>query len=481
MMRPVLAAMKSPAIVLQRWVPEIDSRAWIMVALAGVLAAFFLKEARLPMPLLFAGGAALAVVWRGQSEIPLYVLTAYLPFSAMVPGRLFGLTGSVFVVGWLLATYLAHCHAVRRPLVELTPFHIVSALFIGLGLVSLARAGWLYGGWYAMEQTESLLRWLLPAVLGVVAYGVVRDRRTLYTVVALMMVTVAIVALVTIYEGWEHAGESFYRSRARGIAGQANILGSFFSSYMFLFLGFFLTFPRHRVRGWLPMLGFLLSGRAIMFTFSRGAYLGLVAGGLVACWFRHKLLFLAAVAVGAFVLTHPQVLPAGIRYRLEMTTVDHKMDLSHPPQARRLEKSVSTRMEIWEGAVKMIQAHPWWGMGYGAFESFIAHYTGGRITNMNAHNTFLMIAAELGLPALAVFLSLLTLAVGWAAWLYRRAQDPVMRAIALGVVAGVAGMVVANQFTVCLRTPEVAGYLWLLCGLMARAVQIERDALRAPA
>jgi O-antigen ligase len=467
--------MKSPAVVLQRWLPEIDSRAWIMAALAVVFAALFLKDAPLPMPLLFAGAVAQAVLWRGQSQIPLYVLAAYLPFSTVLKGRLFGVEATLWLVGWLAATHLVQCRIERRPIFEVTPFHVVVALFAGLAVLSLARAGWLYGSWYAAEQAGSLLWWLLPAAVGALACWVVRDRRTLYTVAALMMATAAVVALITVYEGWDNAGDSFYHSRARGIAGQANILGSFFASYMFLFLGFFLTFPRRRVLGWLPLLGFLSSARAIMFTFSRGAYLGLVAGGLAACWFRSKRLFLAVVALGAVVAANPSLWPAGIRYRMEMTVVDHEIDLTRPPEAGRLEKSVSARMEIWRGAVRMIQAHPWWGVGYGAFNRFIPHYTQGRISNMNAHNTFLMIAAELGLPALAVFLSLIGLTAASAVRLYRRAQDPLMRAIALGVVAGMAGMVAANQFTVCLRSPEVTGYLWILCGLMARAVILERN------
>jgi O-antigen ligase len=213
--------------------------------------------------------------------------------------------------------------------------------------------------------------------------------------------------------------------------------------------------------------------------FSRGAYLGLAAGGLTACWFRKKLLFLAAVGLGALAITHPALLPAGIRYRMEMTVRDvgQDIDILQPDVAQHLELSVSARLEVWRAAVRMIQANPWWGVGYGAFTRFIPHYTEGRISRMNAHNTFLMIAAELGLPALAAFLSLLGVGVASSVWLYRHAQDRLMRAIALGVVAGVVGMAVANQFTLCLRSQEVAGYLWMLCGLMVRAVRLERVVL----
>ena len=469
--------MTTPAAALQRWLPDIDSRAWIMMGLAALFAVLFLKDAPLPVPWLLAGAVVLAVVWRGQAEIPLYVLVAYLPFSKLLKGWLFGVDVTLVLLGWLLATHVVQCRLQRRPLFRLTAFHIAAGLFIGLSVVSFLRTG-RYGRWFMTDNAESFLWWILPVLVGVVASWVVQDRRTLYTVVTVLMVTVAIVALITVYEGWDLAGKSFNSSRAKSIAGQTNILGSFITSYMFVFLGLFLMFPRRRMLGWGPLLAFFLCGRAIMFTFSRGAYLGLAAGGLAACWFRNKWLCLAAAAVGVLLIAQPAFLPAGVRYRLEMITAgeSHRsVEASSAADAtKHLEPSVTQRLDIWRGAVRMIQTHPWWGVGYGAFTQFIAHYTNGNVTGLNAHNTVLMIAAENGVFAAAAFLSLLVIIFVSAGWLSGHAQDPLMRAIGIGVAAGVVGMLVANQFTVCLRSQEVASYFWILGGLMVPALALER-------
>ena len=59
-------------------------------------------------------------------------------------------------------------------------------------------------------------------------------------------------------------------------------------------------------------------------------------------------------------------------------------------------------------------------------------------------------------------------------WLTRHASDPIIQAMAIGFLGGLAGLIVANCFTVCVEAPEVVGYFWILAGLIVRAVWLER-------
>ena len=115
-----------------------------------------------------------------------------------------------------------------------------------------------------------------------------------------------------------------------------------------------------------------------------------------------------------------------------------------------------------------------WGIGYGAFPTFIPRYTEGQIGEMDAHNSYLLIAAEMGIPTLLVFLLILVMAWAYSFWLYHHTTDLSIKAIALGVMAGLVGLVVANMFGSRMDDQAVSSYFWILCGLIMRGVLIER-------
>ena len=93
---------------------------------------------------------------------------------------------------------------------------------------------------------------------------------------------------------------------------------------------------------------------------------------------------------------------------------------------------------------------------------------------MDAHNVYLSLAGEMGIPTLAVVLGLLGTIGYYAHWLYRRTQDRTMQAMALGFLAGLVGLVVVNCFNPAMDSQEVTGYFWILCALIMRAVGFER-------
>ena len=56
----------------------------------------------------------------------------------------------------------------------------------------------------------------------------------------------------------------------------------------------------------------------------------------------------------------------------------------------------------------MIKDAPFFGFGYGLFPYIVGQYAPNQgIDNMDAHNTYLILAAEMGLPALILFLVIL--------------------------------------------------------------------------
>jgi O-antigen ligase len=64
------------------------------------------------------------------------------------------------------------------------------------------------------------------------------------------------------------------------------------------------------------------------------------------------------------------------------------------------------RMKVWENGLKMVAAHPLMGVGIGGFNIAHADFSGTNI-NISPHNSFLQIAAELGLPGFLLFMAII--------------------------------------------------------------------------
>ncbi len=78
------------------------------------------------------------------------------------------------------------------------------------------------------------------------------------------------------------------------------------------------------------------------------------------------------------------------------------------------------------------------------------------------------------IPALLVFLWIVVIMLWKSRWLYRYATDPFFKAMALGWLAGLYGLLVANLFGSRIFSEEVSSYFWILCGLVMRAIVIEK-------
>ncbi len=464
----------------------IDRRIWLIGAIICFFAYIVTKEVSLPKEVLVMIGGlgflSLFMVGLQSPLVPFYVLVAYVPFSRVMVGHM-GVDATAFnttnfLMVWVFFGYILQRMSKRQPFFGGAPLNKLVWLFCLLGAASLLRAGMSYGSWYFVESILPLKRWMTPMLLYFLTLWVVREKRPLKTVVVIMMVVVTVVALMAIRDYMNASGGSLEKSRVGAIAENPNTLGAFFNYYMFLFMGFFLVYSKKQLRVWLLLIPLLLCFRGIMVTFSRGAYLGFAMGCLAACFFRNKPLFVLAVALGAIVAMHPSMLPAGIRYRLGMTMV-HGASLETLGEGgdvtQSLESSAANRIIIWRGAVQMIKDHPWWGVGYDAFPYYIGTYTQGMEKERDAHNSYLLIAAEMGIPTLIVFFLVLFVGVGYTYWLYGHTSDQFLKATALGLLAGLFALLVANMFGSRIDSQEASSYFWILLAIVMRGILIERE------
>ena len=466
------------------------SRSLLFGFLVLILVMGYLVETSRQFPTLFIGTVSvfglfgLFVVGIQRPEVPLYLLVAYLPFSKLLAGDFGGavmalnLTNLLFVV--IIMCFVANAATEGHPRFEPNRLHLPVILFALWGFFSLVYSCMTQGSWYRLQAIAAYKRWMDPLLIYFLFFHIVRDRRRWKAVTIILMVGVTIAALMAIRDYMTQTGGSLEHSRVGGISDQPNVLGAFFVYYMFLFAGFWFERLR-RPKAWSFLIPFALCFRGIMVTFSRGAYLAFAQGLLGLTFFKNKLLFMLAVAALIVAVLNPAVLPKGIQYRLQTTFRDQTQitdvyETEHPEH--HLDTSSGTRLILWRGAIQMIGDYPWMGVGLGRFPSRIGEYTPAHLS-MDAHNTYLVTAAELGIPALVLFLLVLLAVFRVTSFVHKRQSDPFIRATALGFLGGLSGLLMANMFGSRMNTTEVSGYFWILAALMARAAVWTREELAA--
>ena len=192
---------------------------------------------------------------------------------------------------------------------------------------------------------------------------------------------------------------------------------------------------------------------ALVVTLTRSAWIGAAAAaGLLLVLRDRRLLALAPVAAVVFVA----VAPAQVTDRLYST-----FDLRDPTNRDRL--------AMLTAGAGMIGDHPLTGIGPGLVEEVYADYRPASAvneTNPHLHNVPLQIAAERGLPALALWVWFVAAA---ARDLVLRLRDPASRTLAAGALAALAAMLAAGLFEYNFGDSEFLMLLLVLVTLPAAA------------
>lgn len=208
---------------------------------------------------------------------------------------------------------------------------------------------------------------------------------------------------------------------------------------------------------WAPVL---LMTNALVLSQSRGSWLALGVAVLVLVWLywpRFFTVLVVSCVVGGVVWWH-----YGAHHFLDNGLV-------HSAQA-----SLLRRLDIWRLSLQMVAERPLTGIGLGAYEqAFTARFPnlpliGGRLAPPHAHNLFVQLALDLGIPGLVAYLCLLAALVRPllshlrdAKKIHHHHADP----LASGVVSAVAAMVVVGCFDNALWGTKLLVIPWCLLAL----------------
>lgn len=327
--------------------------------------------------------------------------------------------------------------------------------FIGV-IVAYVNNGW------PMDPDDSYVKnWISYMIFPVIWFliiNVIKDRKTLLTLSTL--VVLGIVGVDRYFYsnlGWMNTWH--YDDRTKDMMSGlfvylgANHYGAFFAHYIFPLIGF-LFFVRSKFKKAL-LAGFIwLTGYCLLFTFSRGAYVALIAGLLVIAIMRVRWLLIVLIFLG---FSWKAVIPGAVRERIEMTKNQ---------ETGELEESAAIRIQLWDTAVGMFTASPLVGQGFNTFRMGPWRDT---------HNFYMKMLAELGILGLISFLFLCYASFMISLKLYKESTDNFYKGLALGFCACVVSVLCTNMFGDRWSYLPLGAYYWIFLGVVTKALLLTME------
>ncbi|AMT95085.1 hypothetical protein A2T55_16345 [Brevibacterium linens] len=289
----------------------------------------------------------------------------------------------------------------------------------------------------------------------------------------LLTVLVAVGSLVAVY-GFatggavqtQAAGAGALSGRAVGVFTDPNQLGTFSAAMMMVAWGLALGTRIWQLRS-LAIACAVLSAMSLIVSFSRGAWLGALAGTVVLIVVTVKyhrkmslqiLVFTAAVGIPVSLAAAPQI----------VTLVSERLSSILEPGSNPNDN----RPFIYREAFRQVLQHPLLGQGPGNFPatSQLAERIGTAVEAVHAHNLLLQVASEAGLIAVAVL-------IAFVAGLARRTQRawtmlPRSEAVVvLGLACALLSVLVQGIVDYTLGNPILYYLVWAIIGALFAVTQ----------
>lgn len=331
-------------------------------------------------------------------------------------------------------------------------------VFCGLTFASISWS--LYPAASDFTATE-LLKWVILYMT--IVNLVTSERRLLWACLALILGSIVTTQGVI---GWHRAGVDLvegYRARWLGVYADPNRM----AMSVGLVVPLALAIAARRQSPWFMRLACAVAGvmavTAMVLSYSRGGFLGLVAAGATWLVLERRLgrtVLVGLVAVGMLVFS-----PRNFWTRTQSVSSFEE------------DASAMSRVEAWTVASRASQEHPLLGLGAGTFRYAWRLYGpeagSGRV--YAAHNIFLQVIADLGFLGLALFLGFIGAVLGP---LMEAARERERGWLARALAASVVGYLVTCLFAGFL----VAVHFYVLFALAACAERMLRqpEAAKAP-
>ena len=357
----------------------------------------------------------------------------------------------VMSFAWLVRTAVHNDLGLIKatPLNQPIAAYTVACVFAtGMGMI-LGHVEGMTGAFFVLKYIEYFVVYFIVA-------NNVRDRAQIRRLTIVMLVTALVVSLVAISQ--IHNGMRV-SAPFEGERGEPNTLGGYLLLIGCVAAGLLISVQRRSHRMALIVL-LLLMLVPFLLTLSLGSYLGLPFAYIALTAMKRRsrfsmvAIFVVLAAVGT--VAAPQSVKDRVLYTVNQKSMSHdRVQVG----GLRLDTSTSERLNSWKQAISDWTLSPIWGYGVTGYTFLDAQYP--------------RVLAETGLFGGVTFALLLLALYRQGYGLFCATNDPLFSGLAIGLLAGLTGLLVhaagANTFVIV----RIMEPFWLLAGLVVSASRIE--------
>jgi putative inorganic carbon (hco3(-)) transporter len=361
------------------------------------------------------------------------------------------------VTGALCAVYAVFRLTMRKsvpPFLSTWPARLFIVLFL------MAVISHIFTNLGADVTNTAISIYLSVGFLFFITLTVIDSRERLQASLLSIMAGIGIASLYTVRE-WQKAGFSYYRPGY--VAGEANLYAA--ATLLALPLSYYLAREK---------------GSALRRIFCWGC-LAITAIGFVSAASRGGLVGLALAVIYMLIRSERRLglmISAGFLLLVMLfSPISPIRRALHPSYGD--EASTQTHKILWATGLQLIRENPFFGIGLGNFKEKTAELHVLANSSAMAHNTYLEYAAELGIPALMIFLAVLVCTFLLLEKVRKRAADRFFRQAALGLQTGLVGFAGSAFFF----SAEYEKPFWLvvfICCCMPPILLAEKAAEKKP-
>ena len=339
-----------------------------------------------------------------------------------------------------------------------TPFDMVIALLVILAAISI---------WASPDRGFSFYNYYnLMGRYVLIYYLVVNNINSAAQIKRIVWVMLTSAVMVTLYGFYQYLfginisanewvdGEQFpdLKVRVFSTLENPNLLAGFLVTMMAI--GASMGYKSKTMVGKVLLFGVVgIFGACLILTYSRGAWLSLLAViGVYGLLCNRKIFWLFVLLPIAMFLGHDAVL-------------ERIMSIMNPTDT-----SSTLRIALWESTIAMIEDKPFFGIGWVSYWLVYPEYdffvNNPSIKIFHAHNMYLNIAAEIGIPGLLAFLGIMYGHVRLALSILRNSLESWSSGLMLGIIAAFGGIIINGLTDYVMFNIQLSMLYWLLNGLI---------------
>ena len=311
--------------------------------------------------------------------------------------------------------------------------------------------------------TQSLL-WYFPA------FQLMKNENTVKKLVMLFVGFTGVLAVHGVYQyiigvempaSWISSNEVGIRTRVYSIFTSPNIFGSLLVLALPMCVALVLLMKKGFQKILFSILGLCMCA-SLVFTYSRGAWIGVAVAIAVYVLMKDKRLIFPVVVVGLLMLLLVPSISNRILYMLSSEYMESSMKAG--------------RLIRWLTGIQIFKEHPWIGLGLGSFGGAVAANHGltaivqGKIVDtFYMDNYYIKILVEAGLVGIVAFVYLMwqvfSISVKTLHIVEEKRQE---KELGIGILAGLVGVMIHCFVENIFEVPMMGVLFWIFVAGMAQ-------------